>query len=99
MHPEVRQDGPGDCPICGMALEPIADTSGGDEEDGELRWMTRRLIVSAILTLPVFVLAMGPMVGVDVHRWMSASADPRRARTPPYPTTSSLSPADSASTR
>ncbi|MDX2081389.1 MAG: copper-translocating P-type ATPase [Terrimicrobiaceae bacterium] len=56
MHPEVRQEQPGACPICGMALEPL-DTATG--EDGELRDMTRRFRVGAVLSIPVVVLAMG----------------------------------------
>ncbi|UGB28671.1 cadmium-translocating P-type ATPase (plasmid) [Methylorubrum sp. B1-46] len=58
MHPEVRQVGPGACPICGMALEPAvigADTGPSDE----LVDMTRRFWVGLVLTLPVFVLEMG----------------------------------------
>ncbi|MFZ5493526.1 MAG: heavy metal translocating P-type ATPase [Pseudomonadota bacterium] len=61
MHPEVRQRGPGDCPICGMALEPVAITAE-PEDNPELRDMTRRLWLAAALTLPVLVLAMGGMV-------------------------------------
>ena len=60
MHPEVRQDGPGSCPKCGMALEPEAPREG-EPENEELRDMRRRLGVSALLTLPVFALAMGKM--------------------------------------
>ena len=56
MHPDVHQVGPGTCPICGMALEPEA---GGADDGGELADMTRRLWISAALTLPVAVLAMG----------------------------------------
>ena len=61
MHPEVRQRGPGECPICGMALEPMAITAE-PEDNPELRDMTRRLWLAAALTLPVLVLAMGGMV-------------------------------------
>src|ERR1700761_2246649 len=55
MHPEVRQIGPGHCPICGMALEPEA---GGvaDADDGERGAMVRRLWISALLTAPVLAL-------------------------------------------
>jgi Cu+-exporting ATPase len=59
MHPEVQQAGPGDCPKCGMALEPMMPTLNGDD-DGELRALGRRLWTLAALTLPVFLLAMGP---------------------------------------
>ena len=59
MHPEVQQVGPGHCPKCGMALEPMMPSL--DEDDGgELRAMTRRFWWLVALTLPVFALAMGP---------------------------------------
>ncbi|WP_109125671.1 heavy metal translocating P-type ATPase [Dyella sp. C11] len=59
MHPEIQQVGPGHCPKCGMALEPMMPSL--DEDDGhELRAMSRRLGLLAVLTAPVFVLAMGP---------------------------------------
>ena len=57
MHPEVRRDRPGDCPICGMALEPLAPAEASDANP-ELTDMTRRFWVSAALTLPVVTLAM-----------------------------------------
>jgi Cu+-exporting ATPase len=58
MHPQVRQMGPGNCPVCGMALEPvIATTDPGDSP--ELREMSRRFSIGLVLTLPVFVLEMG----------------------------------------
>lgn len=58
MHPQVRQMGPGNCPLCGMALEPVLATA----EQGpspELRDMTRRFWIGTALTLPVFALEMG----------------------------------------
>jgi len=59
MHPEVQQVGPGHCPKCGMALEPMMPSL--DEDDGgELGAMTRRFRWLLALTLPVFALAMGP---------------------------------------
>jgi len=59
MHPEVQQVGPGHCPKCGMALEPMMPSL--DEDDGhELREMSRRFWLLTALTLPVFLLAMGP---------------------------------------
>ena len=61
MHPEVRQTGPGDCPKCGMALELRTPEPAADE-GGELREMTRRLLVCAALTLPVFITAMAHLV-------------------------------------
>jgi Cu+-exporting ATPase len=57
MHPEVRQMGPGSCPICGMALEPVEMTAE-EPENEELTDMTRRFRVSAVLAVPVLVLAM-----------------------------------------
>ncbi|MDY6943945.1 MAG: heavy metal translocating P-type ATPase, partial [Pseudomonadota bacterium] len=61
MHPEIVRDEPGDCPICGMALEPRTVTLE-DDDHPELRDMTRRFWVSLILSVPVFVVAMGEMV-------------------------------------
>lgn len=63
MHPEIEQDHPGDCPKCGMALEPKTVTATSTEaEDVELREMTRRLWIGTALTLPVFLLAMLHMI-------------------------------------
>jgi Cu+-exporting ATPase len=58
MHPEVRQVGPGSCPICGMALEP-EQVSLDDAPDPELTDMTRRFWIALVLTLPVFAIEMG----------------------------------------
>lgn len=58
MHPQVRQMGPGSCPICGMALEPVLATAEQGESP-ELRDMTRRFWIGLALTLPVFALEMG----------------------------------------
>jgi P-type Cu+ transporter len=58
MHPEVRKVGPGNCPICGMALEPDL-VSLDDSPNPELADMTRRFWIGLALTLPVFALAMG----------------------------------------
>ena len=60
MHPEIRQPGPGSCPICGMALEPET-VSLGDGPDPELVDMLRRFWWSSLLTLPLFVYAMSDM--------------------------------------
>ena len=62
MHPEVRQVGPGSCPICGMALEPET-VSLDDKPDPELIDMTRRFWVALVLTLPVFVIDMTAHLG------------------------------------
>jgi Cu+-exporting ATPase len=69
MHPEIVRDAPGSCPICGMALEPRVPTAG-PEDNHELRDMTRRFVISAILTVPLLVLAMGELVPALVS-WMS----------------------------
>jgi len=61
MHPEVVRDAPGACPICGMALEPRT-VAAEEQQDPELRDMSRRFWVSLALTVPVFVLAMGEML-------------------------------------
>ncbi|MBS0252900.1 MAG: heavy metal translocating P-type ATPase [Proteobacteria bacterium] len=58
MHPQIRQVGPGSCPICGMALEPEI-VSAEAQPNAELEDMTRRLWIGLVLTLPVFVLEMG----------------------------------------
>jgi Cu+-exporting ATPase len=60
MHPEIVRDGPGSCPLCGMALEPM-EISAEEEESEELADMRRRFTVSAVLTLPLFAIAMSEM--------------------------------------
>lgn len=66
MHPEIRQDRPGACPICGMALEPeIASADAGPNE--ELLDMTRRFWIGLILTVPVFLLEMGSHLIPALH--------------------------------
>ena len=62
MHPEVVRSEPGSCPICGMALEPRVASLDDPEDDSELSSMSLRLWVSAALSLPLLVLAMGDMV-------------------------------------
>jgi len=62
MHPEVMQEGPGDCPKCGMALVPV--DGAGATDDTELQDLKRGLWVGSALALPLFVLAMAPMVGI-----------------------------------
>jgi P-type Cu+ transporter len=70
MHPEVRQDRPGHCPICGMALEPVA--AAGPADDAERRDMTRRLRVSAALSVPLVVFAMASHAP-GAHAWLGHS--------------------------
>ena len=65
MHPEIRQVGPGSCPICGMGLEPVLATAETGPSH-ELVDMTRRFWIGLVLTLPVFALEMGGhLVGID----------------------------------
>ena len=61
MHPELVRPAPGSCPICGMALEPRTVT-GAEEENPELRDMTRRFWISVVLTVPLMFLAMSDMI-------------------------------------
>src|SRR5216684_1613949 len=62
MHPEIVRDGPGSCPICGMALEPMMPT-GEDAANPELRDMTRRFWVAVALSVPLLAIAMTEDVG------------------------------------
>jgi P-type Cu+ transporter len=67
MHPQIVQDKPGACPICGMALEP---TVPSDAPSHELADFTRRMWISAAAAVPLIVLTMGPMVGLPVRDWI-----------------------------
>lgn len=64
MHPEIVRNGPGSCPICGMALEPRTITADAGP-DPELRDMTRRFVIAAALSLPLAVLVMADMFGLS----------------------------------
>lgn len=59
MHPEIRQIGPGSCPICGMALEPVTVSLDQPEDNSEYLDMKKRLWISGALTLPLLFIAMG----------------------------------------
>jgi len=59
MHPEVVRDEPGDCPKCGMALEPRTVTIDEHEDSPELRDMTRRFVIACVFAVPLVVVAMG----------------------------------------
>src|SRR5665213_1234104 len=73
MHPEIEQAGPGPCPKCGMALEPKSPLEG--EADGtELEVMERRFWISAGLTLPLFIVAMGDDFGGAFPRWLTGTS-------------------------
>jgi Cu+-exporting ATPase len=69
MHPEIVRDGPGACPICGMALEP-RHVSAAEEENPELRDMTRRFWVAGALTVPLLIIAMGELGPARARSWI-----------------------------
>jgi Cu+-exporting ATPase len=76
MHPEIRQVGPGSCPICGMALEPLMATAEAGPNP-ELVDMTRRFWIGLVLTLPVAALEMGGhvttlhmLLGKNLSNWL-----------------------------
>jgi len=64
MHPQIRQQGPGNCPICGMALEPLAPAA--EEDDSALRTVRRKFWIATALALPVVLIAMLPHV-MELH--------------------------------
>ena len=73
MHPEIIRDGPGSCPICGMALEPLV-ASLNEEENVELTDMSRRFWIAVVLTIPVFALGMSELIpGQPVQRLVPMS--------------------------
>jgi len=69
MHPEIRRDAPGSCPLCGMALEPVAPTF--DESNAELADMTRRLWVGAVLASPLVIPEMAAHALGGLHHYLS----------------------------
>lgn len=73
MHPEIRQDHPGTCPICGMALEPLVAGTGTGPSP-ELLDMTRRFWIGLGLTLPVFLLEMGGHLFPGLHHLLPLQA-------------------------
>ena len=68
MDPEIVQEGPGTCPICGMALEPMDGVAEGPNH--ELIDFTRRLWVSAGAAIPLLILTMAPMLGLPIRLWL-----------------------------
>ncbi|PHR62821.1 MAG: copper-translocating P-type ATPase [Robiginitomaculum sp.] len=72
MHPEIEQVGPGTCPKCGMALEPKGIPVADAGPDPELVDFSRRFWIGLFFTLPVLVLAMGPLVGLSLENWIPA---------------------------
>ncbi len=74
MHPEIEQVGPGDCPICGMDLEPQAIDLEEQGDDQQYTDMKRRFGVGVAFSIPLLVIAMGPMVGLRLMNFVSTSA-------------------------
>jgi len=70
MHPEIVQVGPGTCPKCGMALEPKGVPAADEGPNPELVDFKRRFVLGAVLTAPLLVLTMGPLVGLPVRDWI-----------------------------
>ena len=76
MHPQIRQAGPGNCPICGMTLEPVVATAGAGPNP-ELIDMTRRFWIGLVLAIPVMALEMGGhltnlhmVLGQNLSNWI-----------------------------
>jgi Cu+-exporting ATPase len=74
MHPEIVSDHPGDCPKCGMALEPMGVPPVDDGPNPELVDFRRRLWVSAGLAIPLLILGMAPMLGLPFDAWTGETA-------------------------
>ncbi|MER9072529.1 heavy metal translocating P-type ATPase [Mesorhizobium sp. M0904] len=74
MHPEIIRDKPGSCPICGMALEPMGVPTGDEGPNPELVDFTRRFWVSAVLSVPLLVIAMAPMLGLTFQAFIDDGA-------------------------
>ncbi len=62
MHPQIQQDRPGNCPICGMTLEPMTVEGGDEEEQHEVKALARKFWIALVLTIPVLIIAMGHSV-------------------------------------
>ena len=73
MHPEIEQVGPGDCPICGMDLEPKVVAMAEEGDDKQYADMKRRFWVGVALSVPLLIIAMGPMVGLQLMDFVSSS--------------------------
>jgi Cu+-exporting ATPase len=71
MHPQIVRDAPGSCPLCGMALEPRTPAADAEEENAELREMTRRFWLAVVFTLPLLAITMG-VYFPPVERWVSS---------------------------
>src|SRR5262245_4972669 len=68
MHPQIQQDRPGNCPICAMTLEPKTMGAGDEEEEREIKSLSRKFWIALVLTVPVLILAMGHAIpGLNVN--------------------------------
>jgi len=68
MHPEIIRDKPGNCPICGMHLEPRKVQKDNASEEAAYKSMLKKFWIAIFFTLPVFVISMGDLVGLDLHQ-------------------------------
>ena len=73
MCPGVKSDHPASCPVCGMALEPDLTTANSSDQDAGQNDLWRRFVVATVCTVPLFILSMGPMVGIPFDRIFSRS--------------------------
>jgi Cu+-exporting ATPase len=80
MHPEIEQDHPGNCPTCGMTLEPKTIGTGDEEEQKEIRLLSRKFWTALVLTIPVAFTAMGhaipglhveAMIPKQISKWIA----------------------------
>lgn len=74
MDPEIVQEGPGSCPICGMALEPMGIPPADAGPNPELVDFSRRFAVGAVFSVPLLTISMGPMAGLPVKDWIGGGA-------------------------
>jgi Cu+-exporting ATPase len=79
MHPEIEQDHPGECPKCGMTLEPKTVEAADEQEQREIRSLSRKFWIALVLTIPVLIIAMGhaipglhidPVIPKQVGKWI-----------------------------
>jgi len=76
MHPEVETIGPSDCPLCGMALEPMGLPDPNAGPNPEFIDFRHRFILGAVLTIPLFMISMGSMIGLPLNSWLNADIVP-----------------------
>ncbi|MFA5073160.1 MAG: heavy metal translocating P-type ATPase [Nitrospirota bacterium] len=75
MHPEIIQDRPGNCPVCGMALEPKTITRE-EKQNPELASMTRRFWIGVVFSIPLVFIAMGDMIGISFKDFLDTNVLP-----------------------